>query len=191
MPVAHSKNPRTLKGHLLLDAGGLAGSFFHKSVVLVCSHTTEGAFGLVLTRSIGSKIGGALSEMLPERLDEEFVYAGGPVQPGALSYLYSHPRLTKGTVLSRVSLGHELGGLIDLGLHPFPEMRLRIFAGYAGWSPGQLDEEIRRESWLIRKSTPDLIFHQPPETLWSYLLRKSPLWTERLLAERPDNSSVN
>src|ERR1700744_4780668 len=78
-----------LKGQLLLDSGQLRGSFFQRTVVLICEHNAEGAFGLVLNRSTGSKIGEMVIADLPENLKEFPLYLGGPVQPTALSFLHS------------------------------------------------------------------------------------------------------
>ena len=78
-----------LKGRLLLDGGGLGGSFFHRSVVLVCEHNAEGAFGLVLNRSAGNKVGEVLVADLPDALRESPLFLGGPMQPTALSFLHS------------------------------------------------------------------------------------------------------
>ena len=78
--------PRYLQGHLLLDGGKLNGSFFHRSVVLICQHDSEGAFGLVLNRSTGSKVGEALVANLPTTIKEQVLYSGGPVQPTALAF---------------------------------------------------------------------------------------------------------
>src|ERR1700756_2384362 len=78
-----------LRGQLLLDSGQLRGSFFQRTVVLICEHNAEGAFGLVLNRSTGSKIGEMVVADLPETLKEFPLYLGGPVQPTALSFLHT------------------------------------------------------------------------------------------------------
>ncbi len=59
---------KILKGKLLLDGGDLTGSFFHRTVLLICEHNAEGAFGLVLNRSSGSKVGELVVADLPETL---------------------------------------------------------------------------------------------------------------------------
>ena len=81
-----------LKGQLLLDSGQLRGSFFQRTVVLICEHNAEGAFGLVLNRSSGSKIGEMVVADLPETLKEYPLYLGGPVQTTALE-LFAFRRL--------------------------------------------------------------------------------------------------
>jgi len=186
-----SKPVRSLKGRLLLDGGSLAGSFFHRTVVLVCEHNAEGAFGLVLNRPSDSRLEDVLQPELPELLRKTVLFGGGPVQPAALSYLFSHPGLTRATVLRRISLGHDLDALQALAADPVEGLRIRAFAGYAGWSPGQLDDEISRDSWITHKADPDLVFHEPAAELWRVILRRSPKWTERLLAETPDDLATN
>src|SRR5213594_3746631 len=78
-----------LKGQLLLDSGQLRGSFFQRTVVLICQHDAEGAFGLVLNRATESIVGDIIVADLPEPLKVCTLYVGGPVQPAALSYLHS------------------------------------------------------------------------------------------------------
>lgn len=78
-----AKQPKSLKGYLLLDGGSLAGSFFHRSVVLICQHDSEGAFGLILNRLAGANVGEALPGDLPDRLKELPLMVGGPVQTQA------------------------------------------------------------------------------------------------------------
>src|SRR5260370_42584419 len=78
-----------LKGQLLLDSGQLRGSFFQRSVVLICQHDAEGAFGLILNRATGSNVGEMIVADLPDTLKSCPLYLGGPVQPSALSFLHT------------------------------------------------------------------------------------------------------
>src|SRR5207245_1985024 len=88
-----------LKGQLLLDSGLLNGSFFQRTVVLVCQHDAEGAFGLVLNRSSGNKLGEMLVAEVPDQLKEEPLYLGGPVQLSALSFLHADDFLPEASVM--------------------------------------------------------------------------------------------
>src|ERR1043165_7308791 len=99
---------KSLKGQLLLDNGRLQGSFFHRTVVLICQHNEDGAFGLMLNRPTGKKIGEALSANLPEQLKIQELFLGGPVQPQALSYLHSDNFLPDANVLPNLNLDHSL-----------------------------------------------------------------------------------
>lgn len=181
---------KSMRGRLLLDGGRLQGSWFHRSVVLICQHNAEGAFGLVLNRPSGSRVGDALAGDLPQALADLGLRVGGPVQAGALSYLRCEPGFPSGSVLPGVELGHSLEELLDLGATPAPTRRLLVFAGYAGWSPGQLEEELGREAWLVEPATLERILDPDPATLWHRMVRaKGGLY--RLLAEAPDELSSN
>src|SRR5512141_2450242 len=100
------KKFQSLKGQLLLDSGQLSGSFFHRTVVLICQHDPEGAFGLVLNRPTDNKVGEALVADLPELVKEQTLYLGGPVQPTALSYLHTDSFLPNASVMPNLDLGH-------------------------------------------------------------------------------------
>lgn len=186
-----ARSKKFLKGYLLLDGGGLAGSYFHRTVVLVCEHNKEGAFGLVLNRPSTNTLADILTKPLPERIRAEILHGGGPVQPAALSYLHHEPTLIEGNVMAQLSVGHDLDGLLELGNAWSPARRLRVFAGYAGWAPGQLDDEMKRGAWLTEKASVDLVFHQPSEELWRRILRARADWRERLLSEAPDDLASN
>jgi putative transcriptional regulator len=181
---------KSLKGQLLLDNGKLQGSFFHRTVILICQHDDEGAFGLVLNRSTKNKVGEAIVGNLPDRMKAEPLFLGGPVQPQALSYLVSDTYLPEANVMPNLSLGHSLESLVDLGESFSMSQRLRIFAGYAGWSPGQLEEEMKRDTWLIHPATLDLVYHPNPDDLWQMILQQMG-WKYKLISEAPDDLSWN
>jgi putative transcriptional regulator len=181
---------KSLKGQLLLDGGKLYGSYFHRTVVLICHHDPDGAFGLVLNRTTDAKFGDVFVTHMSDALRDYPIFLGGPVQPTALSYLYSDEFLPDANVMPNLSLGHSLDELIEIGEKIKDTTRLKIFAGYAGWSPGQLDDEMRRKAWLTHPATLDLIFTPEPEKLWQQIIRlKGPQY--RLLAEAPDNLFLN
>src|SRR4051812_41653280 len=131
---------KSLKGQLLLDNGKLRGSFFHRTVILICQHDAEGAFGLILNRSTNNKVGDALVSNIPDVLKDETLFLGGPVQPQALSYLHSDAFLPDANVMANLNVGHSLESLLEIGESYSTTQRIKVFAGYAGWSPGQLDQ---------------------------------------------------
>jgi putative transcriptional regulator len=182
--------PKWLKGQLLLDGGRLRGSFFHRSVVLICEHNAEGAFGLVLNRESGSTVGELIEAQVPDTLTGHALFLGGPVQPNALSYLVSEPFMPDSNVIPNLRLGHSLEGLVEIGQSFSQEKMIRIFAGYAGWSPGQLEEEMRREAWLVQPATLEHVFYPEVDHLWRRLLIGMG-WQYRLLASAPEDYSLN
>jgi putative transcriptional regulator len=179
-----------LKGQLLLDSGQLRGSFFQRTVVLICQHDAEGAFGLVLNRSTGSNAGDMIVADLPEGLKSCPLYLGGPVQPSALSFLHTDAFIPDANVIPNLNLGHSLDTLVEIGDSFSPTRKVKLFAGYAGWSPGQLEDEIKRDAWLTHPANIDLVFDSKPEQLWQSILRQKG-WKYRLLAEMPEDISLN
>ena len=143
------------RGQLLLDSGRLQGSFFQRTVVLICQHDAEGAFGLVLNRSTGSKVGEMIVADLPDTIKECPLYLGGPVQPTALSFLHSENFDPGANVLPNLNLGHSLDALLDIGESFSADKKIRMFAGYAGWSGGQLEDEMKQNAWLVVDAAAD------------------------------------
>lgn len=186
-----TKRIQSLKGSLILDGGRLVGSYFHRTVVLVCQHDASGAFGLVLNRPDEKPLGEVIAAELPERLNEAILFLGGPVQPTALSFLVSSPALLSANVMDQLRLSHDLDELIEAGRSWAPGQQLRVFAGYAGWAPGQLDDEMQRDSWLTHPASLDLVFGIEPAQLWRHILRGRPRWEERLLADSPEDLGSN
>jgi putative transcriptional regulator len=185
-----SEPEQYLQGQLLLDSGRLRGSFFQRTVVLICQHDSEGAFGLVLNRATGSKVGDMVVADLPESIKGSPLYLGGPVQPSALSYLHSDEFLPEANVMANLNLGHSLDELIEIGESFSPTQKVRLFAGYAGWSAGQLEEEMKAEAWLTHPASLELVFGAEPERLWQDILRKKG-WRYQLLAQMPEDPSLN
>jgi len=185
------EKPKFLKGQLLLDSGQLAGSFFQRTVVLICQHDADGAFGLVLNRETGSKVGETIVADLPEVLKESPLYLGGPVQPTALSFLHTDHFIADANVLPNLNLDHSLDALVDIGESFSPEKKVRLFAGYAGWSGGQLEDEMKREAWLAHPASLELVFDTRPEQLWQTVLRRKGGWKNKLRAQMPEDLSWN
>ncbi len=185
-----SGDNKYLKGQLLLDNGSLSGSFFQQTVILVCQHNAEGAFGLVLNRSSGNKLGEMVVADLPEELKGQPLFLGGPVQLSALSFLHSDQYLPDASVLPNLDLGHSLDMLVEIGESFSPTKKIKMFAGYAGWSPGQLEDEMKRESWLTHPASLDLVFDTDPAKLWKLILGGKGA-KYRLIANMPDDLSLN
>ncbi len=181
---------RSLKGQLLLDSGQLRGSFFHRSVVLICHHDQEGAFGLVLSQPTDNKVGDVLVADLAPALKDQQLFMGGPVQTEALTYLHTDAFLPDGNVIPNLSMGHSLEDLQEITESFSPSRQVRCFAGYAGWSAGQLESEMARKAWLTHPASIELVLSENPKDLWrTILLRKGGKYL--LLAMAPEDPSWN
>ena len=179
-----------LKGQLLLDSGQLRGSFFQRTVVLICQHDAEGAFGLVLNRDTGNNAGDLLVADLPETLKSCPLYLGGPVQPSALSFLHTDAFIPDANVLPNLNLGHSLDNLIEIGESFSTTRKIKMFAGYAGWSPGQLEGEMQRQAWITHPASLELVFDTDPANLWQTILRTKGS-KYKLLSLMPEDPSRN
>jgi putative transcriptional regulator len=181
---------KSLKGQLLLDNGSLQGSFFTRTVILICQHDAEGALGLVLNRSTGNKVGEAVVANLADTLKAMPLFLGGPVQPQALSFLHSDSFIPDANVIPNLSLDHSIDALIELGDSYSVSRQIKIFAGYAGWNPGQLDDEMKRDTWLTHPASLELVFHNQPANLWKAILSEKG-WKYRLISNAPEDLSWN
>jgi len=185
-----SNTEKFLKGQLLLDSGQLRGSFFQRTVVLICEHNAEGAFGLVLNRSSGSKIGEMVVTDMPDSLKDFTLYLGGPVQTGALSFLHSDTFISDANVMPNLALGHSIETLTEIAESFSPTRKVKMFAGYSGWSPGQLEDEMARKAWLTYPASLELVLDTDPAMLWQKVLQAmGPEY--KLLSMMPEDLSLN
>jgi putative transcriptional regulator len=161
---------KSLRGQLLISSGGLYDPNFRHTVVLIGEHNEEGALGVVLNRALNftvEQVMPPLSSLVPEGAP---LYQGGPVQPNTPILLaeFSHPELSDIPVFGRVGF---LTGEIDDDVRP-GILRARIYAGYSGWGPGQLEVEMEQDSWIVDPAREDDVFTDEPELLWSRVLRR-------------------
>lgn len=165
----------TLAPSLLLSMPQLTDPNFSKSVILLCEHAAEGAFGLVVNRPSEITVAEAVQLTPPIAAPNELpLLIGGPVEPqrgwiltaappddveyrdlGAGLYLSASPLLLRRALMAR----------------PAPR-RTVVIAGYAGWGPGQLDQELEQSSWLIMPVELDLIFEIPAAASWEMAIRR-------------------
>lgn len=179
----------SLKGKLLLASPTLEDPNFARTVVLVAEHTDEGAMGLVLNRPAELTVGESAPE-LGELLDgDEPIYVGGPVQPNAVIVLAAFTDPGAAGLLISDDVGF-LSAQLDLADSAAATHRTRVFAGHAGWGPGQLDEEMEREDWIVESPRPDELFATEPESLWSRVLTRKG-GTFALVARMPLDPSLN
>jgi putative transcriptional regulator len=157
-------------GALLIAEPALLDPNFKQTVILLCEHTEEGSFGLVINRRTSLHLPEVLNE--PVGLDHP-LYLGGPVQPDTLHFLHLHGSAIEATV--PVADGIAWGGSFDeVAAHvrtgALDPDGFRFFAGYAGWGAGQLEEEVGERSWLVGRARAEHVFAADPERLWRTLI---------------------
>jgi putative transcriptional regulator len=159
------------KGTLLIANPFLKDPNFSRTVIFLCEHTEKGSFGFVLNKQFPKP----LEELVPDLNITNFpVYQGGPVQRDALHFLHQYPQIISGgeEVLENVFWGGNFESLlINLKNNDIAKNRIRFFVGYSGWSEGQLNDELKEESWLTVKATRKLIFDTNPEDIWKNSLK--------------------
>ena len=178
----------SLRGSLLISSGGLHDPNFRHTVVLIGEHNEDGALGVVLNRAMDvtvEQIVPALSALVPPG---ETLHEGGPVQPEGLVLL---AEVTDPDLLDLRVFG-SIGFLVGDVPKDIKEnvVRARVFAGYSGWGPGQLEAEMAVDSWILDPAGADDVFTDAPDLLWSKVLRrKGPEY--QLLSRMPYDPSMN
>lgn len=160
-----------LDGQLLIAMPNMTDPRFHRSVIFVCAHSTEGAMGLVINRLADAvSFPDLLRQLeiitdgddiaLPDTAREIRVHQGGPVETGRGFVLHSNDYHRDSSTLAideKISLTATLDILKAIVEDTGPE-RAVLALGYAGWAPGQLENEIQQNGWLICKPTEDIVF---------------------------------
>jgi putative transcriptional regulator len=184
-------------GRLLVATPLLGDPNFRRSVVLIVEHeVAEGTLGVVLNRPTKIPVGQVLEQWTELATDPSVVFRGGPVAPNSALALALVPgkdeplgwrALDGAPALARL-------GLLDLDTPPrllAPAISsLRVYAGYAGWSPGQLQAEIDEGAWYVLTAEPGDVFSAAPERLWRQVLRRQDD-DLAFLATYPDDPGLN
>jgi putative transcriptional regulator len=196
-PASGARDPRSgykaqidsLRGQLLIAGATLPDPNFARTVVLICEHSEEGALGLVLNRPGELVIADWAPELALLVGDDGVIDSGGPVQPEALLVLADFEDVSHAgmPVIGTVGLMGDGTVVEDLA---GVTRRARVFSGYAGWGPGQLDDELQRGDWFVAPAGIDDIFDPDAEELWRRVLaRKGGHYA--LVARMPIDPSVN
>jgi putative transcriptional regulator len=149
---------------------------FNRSVVLLCKHNDEGAFGLVLNRPLVIS-GQVIVNLEPVATAHDLdVWVGGPVEPER-SWILVGSESDAGEDAGGIQIADRLylstsPSLFRRLLEPAPPPRTRLFVGYSGWGPGQLEAELEASAWLVSDVDSEVIFDTPPERMWEAAIRR-------------------
>jgi len=180
----------SLRGQLLIASPALFDPNFRRAVVLVTEHTDEGAMGLVLNRPATSTVEEAVPDLSWLAGGDEPVYVGGPVAETAVIVLAEFDRPELAGALVDGDLGFIGSDADDPERLDGAIRRARVFAGHAGWGPGQLEDELAEEAWIVEPPRRDEIFTAEPADLWAAVLRRKGR-RYALLATMPPDPSLN
>lgn len=162
---------------LLLSMPQLLDPNFAKTVVLLCKHGDEGAFGLVVNRPLVTTGTVVVQLDPPVSTDRELsLWVGGPVEPERSWILVrGSSEDPESALASQVAEGLYLSTspyLLRRLLGPEPPGNARLVVGYAGWGPGQLEQELAESSWLLSDVDADLLFQTPADRMWEQAIRR-------------------
>jgi putative transcriptional regulator len=181
--LAQSRRSEDLRvGKLLVAPRDSADPNFAESVVLLVDYGEDGAVGLMINRQTKLPVSRVLPELKESSKYSDPAYLGGPVTIGAVMALLQsrtepHPTRHLFGNVYLVTTKPELEAALAAGIGP---AELRIYLGYCGWGPGQLENELQRGDWYIFDGSELLVFDSHPSTLWSRMIARTEVRTARM-----------
>ncbi|RMG70201.1 MAG: YqgE/AlgH family protein [Bacteroidetes bacterium] len=176
-------------GRFLISEPFMQDENFQRTVVLLVEHGEQGSLGFVLNRRLQVRIGEVVEDLLGADLP---VFLGGPVEPNTLHFVHTFGELPGARpVYEGLFWGGDFESLKQLArAGHLQEENILFFIGYSGWSPGQLDGELKRKSWIIAPENMDFVFEYDPPKLWRDLLQ-SLGEKYRILSNYPQDPRLN
>ena len=178
------------KGKILISEPFLPDTFFNRSIVYLTDHTPQGSVGFILNKKLDLQVGAAIEGF--EGWNEN-LSMGGPVAPDTLHYLHNLGDLIPNSVLVEGSI--YWGGDIDtirelIKTGKINQSQIRFFLGYSGWSAGQLERELKENSWVIAKVNSNIVLNNKNDDIWKRVLRSFKN-KYRMWADFPDSPEMN
>jgi putative transcriptional regulator len=180
----------SLKGQLLIASPSIHDPNFRRAVVYMTEHGDDGAMGLVLNRAAETTVGEAVPDLAWLAEGDAVVHVGGPVAPQSVVVLAEFEEPALSALLVDDDLGFVPAEVDDVSALSGTLRRRRVFAGHAGWGPGQLEAEMEEESWILEPATREDVFTAEPDDLWSLVLRRKGQ-QYALLSTMPIDPSLN
>ncbi|MGD8509381.1 MAG: YqgE/AlgH family protein [Syntrophobacterales bacterium] len=167
------------RGKFLVASKELRDPHFFETVVLLLEYDRNGAMGLVINRPTTVKLSKVLQDIEGLQKRSDTIYLGGPVAKNQLMLLIrtSSPPEGSRLVFKDIYLSSSQEIIEKMVDNPDTPERFRVYAGYAGWAPGQLDHEVSRGGWHILQADEESVFDKTPSEIWPELIRRSSaLW---------------
>jgi len=178
----------SLRGQLLIASPALLDPNFRRTVVLIVAHDEDGAVGLILNRSTSTEVAEAVPELAQLVEDGALVSVGGPVQHEAVVVLAEWDDVDEAGAIVFEDVG-LVGAEAESASVAAVTRRVRVFAGYAGWTGGQLEAELEEPSWIVEPAEIEDVFGEVGD-LWASVLRRKG-GAFKLLATMPEDPSLN
>ena len=160
------------KGRILISEPFLSDHYFRRSIVYLTEHNDEGSLGFVLNKHLEINIG----EIVDDFPESDFpISVGGPVSNNTVHFIHTLGEAIPESVA--VTEGIYWGGDFDhiknlISLGKIAPHQLRFFLGYAGWSPSQLDDEMKEHAWLVGRIAPRMVMQGVETEFWSNTLAR-------------------
>ena len=174
-PVVPDTREALAKGKFLVASRRLNDPNFSQTVVLLIEYGPDGAMGLVINRPSTIKLSTVFPDVNELKQRKDTVYVGGPVSVNQMQMLIRPPRAPAASVpvIKNIYLSSSWEVLERLIKKATAEEQFRLFAGYAGWAPNQLDFERNRGDWHVIEADADSVFAHDPKALWLELIRRA------------------
>lgn len=160
------------KGKFLVASGNIRDPLFAETVILLIDYSNRGAIGLIVNRPTEIKLSKVFPEVKGLKQKSYYVHIGGPVSINHMFLLMQSNSQPEGAVLvfDNIYVSSNKTLLMRAFDNLKAEERFRLYAGYAGWAPGQLDWEIARGDWHIMQADAEVIFDKTPLDIWQRLM---------------------
>jgi putative transcriptional regulator len=161
-------------GKLLVAGQNIRDPRFYRTVILLVTHDRRGSMGIIINRPTAVKISDALPKVNELRGGDDPLFYGGPVGFDQIQILfqtrarYDEARHVFDDIFFSISGKTILRMILEGG----KDERFRVYAGYAGWTSGQLEHEVMRGDWYILQADADTVFHADPSAIWPEMIRR-------------------
>ena len=161
----------SLKNHLLISVPHMNDDIFGRSVIYICEHTLEGAMGLIINKPMNDISLKDLKNVNYINIDnfenlKMKLYFGGPILVEKIMALHTNELKIETAIPLNNKISISSGKEIIRNIEKNINVDYKLFCGHSGWSPGQLEKEIKNGDWLLQNSKIDLLFNLKPEKIW-------------------------
>lgn len=167
-----TNNIKPTKGKILISEPFLIDFYFQRSVVLLAEHNEEGSFGLVINKPVDIKLDEVISDF--PKFDAN-VCMGGPVKTDSLYFVHTLGNVIEGSIeiIDDLYWGGDIEVVKELIiLNQIKSQNIKFFVGYSGWVANQLDDELKRNSWLVSNTTSNQVMKMLGEEMWKTAVKK-------------------
>lgn len=178
------------KGVFIVADPKLTDPNFNGTVVLMLHHDSEGSMGLIINRPTDTPLSKLIPEVKSDLIPDDPLYTGGPVLPGTLTVLFRSNAAPDGLtpVFENIYASQEARVFAERLSATHRDDVFRLYSGYAGWGPGQLENEIARGDWRVVKADAASIFEAPSDRIWQEMINRS---QERVVMKTGESEDPN